>query len=121
MNAFEDINAIAVKSRVGRVATTAAGVMAAAWRSSRLGRWIGDATALFAMTPSTKRIRWYAFVVCSAALGHLAIRAAMPKAILPATPPALFIAIAVVAMAVAWQPAAFQRAWRASRLARAFR
>ena len=121
MNAFEEINAIAVRSRVAHVATAAAGVMAAAWCSSRIGRWIGDAWAMFVMAPSTMRVRWYALVAGSAAFGHLALRAAMPEGILPATPPALFIAIAFVAMAVAWQPAAFQRAWRASRLARAFK
>ena len=121
MNAFEDINTVAAKSRVAHAAAAAAGVMAAAWRSSRIGRWIGDARALFVMAPSTMRVRWYALVVGSAAFGHLALRAAMPKAILPATPPALFIAIAVVAVAVAWQPEAFQRAWRASRLARGFK
>lgn len=65
--------------------------------------------------------RCVALAIAVAAAVHLVLRAFMPATVIPALPLTFFIGVAALATLIAWQPDAFHRAWRSSRLPRLFR
>ena len=113
----EDLSQIADHSRIIHVARTSAVMTRAAWRSSLTGRLIGAARTSVMATPALLQLRWGALVIAVAAAGHLILRSMMSITVSPAMPASLVTGIAILAAAVAWQPAAFARAWRSSRVA----
>ena len=117
---FDRLIAVAEQSRAGGLSRWIAATLHAAWQSSWLGGALRDARAIFTNAAAPERLRWCALVIAIGAGGHAILRLAMPATVVPATPGIVPIGIAVMAALVAWQPAAFHRAWPASRLSRAF-
>jgi peptidoglycan/LPS O-acetylase OafA/YrhL len=111
---FDHVHAAFAASTPGRVVAGVTGAMASAWRTSRLGRARKNAVTL----PPPMRIRHAAIAVAVAAGLQPLLIWMMPVTVKPGTPPAVFVAIALLAAAAASRPEAIVAAWPNSRLAR---
>jgi hypothetical protein len=114
---FDHVRASFAASWPGRVAAFVAVAMASAWRTSRPGR-VGNSVAQLPPLPASTLIRCVAIAVAVAAGLQPLLMWMMPVTVKPATPPAAFVAIALLAAAAASRAEAIAAAWPGSRLAR---
>ena len=118
---FESVRASARSSRLGQAAGVTTRAVAAAWRASTIALWLHRLRHDYRASSPSMRWQGVAVAIAVAAAGHLVLRAFMPAAVVPALPVTFFIGVTALAALVAWQPEAFHRAWRSSRLPRRFR
>jgi hypothetical protein len=99
-------------SRLGGWFETARAILIASWRSSAIGGILQHADAQFHATDLSVRIRWIGITVAVASIAHLVLRSLLSSTVVSALPTLLFAGIATLGALVAWQAAAFERAWR---------
>jgi hypothetical protein len=118
---FERVRESARSSRLGQAADVTIRAVAAAARSSRSGALLRRLRHEFRASSPSRQWRCVALAIAVAAAVHFVLRAFMPATVIPALPLTFLIGVAALATLIAWQPEAFHRAWRSSRLPRLFR
>ena len=113
MSDFERVRRAATNSWLIGRASRMADVLALAWPASVVGGALNRSAEQLARLAVADRVRWVATTIAIAALAHLALRATLPRTVVPAMPAMLIAGIAAFAAVVAWQADAFARAWRA--------
>jgi hypothetical protein len=112
---FDHVHAAFAASTPGRAVAGVTGAMASAWRTSRLAR---VRNSVVTSQPAPTLIRYAAIAVAVAAGLQPLLMWMMPITVKPGTPAAVFVAIALLAVAVASRPEAIAAAWPGSRLTR---
>jgi hypothetical protein len=115
---FDLVRGAYASSLIGRSLSAFDTRVGAAWTRSlvvRTARQLGDRLAPGAIAST---IRTFAVAGAIAAIAQLWLITVMPATVAPAMPKAVFVLVAVIAIAIAWQAEAVVRAWPGSRLAR---
>jgi len=99
-------------SRLGRWFETARAILMASWHSSAVGGIVHHTAAQLHATDLADRIRWIGITVAVASIAHLVLRSLVSSTVVSALPTLLFAGTATLGVVVAWQAAAFERAWR---------
>jgi RIO-like serine/threonine protein kinase len=109
---FELVRRTARESWLMRRADALTQVLNAAWRSSITGAAVNTSLKQLSNLAPVARIRWAGTTIAIAALAHLALRSMLSSTVVPALPTLLIAGVAAFSAIVAWQAAAFERAWR---------
>jgi predicted membrane channel-forming protein YqfA (hemolysin III family) len=113
---FDNVRAAFASSIAGRALAGAERAIESAWRSSSFR------TAMRTIShndqPATDLVRTIAIAIAIAAAIQPVLIVMMPRVARPWMPWIVFIAVAMIASAVAWRPAPVASTWPQSRLAR---
>lgn len=109
---FPLVRRAARDSRLGGWFEGTRAILIASWRSSAIGAVIHHAAAQHRTTAVADRIRWIGITVAVASIAHLGLRSLLSSTVISAVPVLLFAGTAALGAVVAWQSAAFERAWR---------
>jgi hypothetical protein len=99
-------------SRLGDWLEGARAILIASWLSSAIGGVVRYTVEKFHATAVADRIRWIAITIATASIAHLGLRSLLSSTVIAALPTLLFAGTAALGAVVAWQAAAFERAWR---------
>ena len=117
---FDRARASAHSSAIARTGRRLMTVAASAWTSSAIGGSWRRTREAFAHATPARRVWWWAFTIGVASAVHLVIRSFLSTTVAPGMPIAVYIVIAAASAVIAWKADAFHRAWRGSKVARAF-
>lgn len=118
---FERVRHSAQASVIARTGRRVIDIATTAWGTSAVGGWWTRTGHAFARATPVIRLRWWAITIGVGAVTHVVLRSFMSSTVAPAMPLGLYAVIAAGSAVVAWQADAFSRAWRGSRVSRAFK